>query len=134
MTILLKIEWVSKNTVFYFFPRQKKNTDFWNECVSEFQLFQEKKNTTKKIQNSEQKKIHQKMRFTKIYLICFLNKHLYYIYAHISWAWKFFGRKYTCIFFSSCFVKKKNTIFSRYEWVSGLLLFRGKNKIRYLCL
>ena len=42
LQFLEKIEWVSKNAVFFSWTRKKK-TAFWDELVSTFKLFQGKK-------------------------------------------------------------------------------------------
>ena len=66
VTILLKIEWVSKNTVFYFFPRAKKKKIQTFETSERVSFnFSRKKNTTKIKYRFGEKKIQQQMRLRK---------------------------------------------------------------------
>ena len=84
VTISSKIEWVSKNGVFFFPVPEKKNTWFETSEWVRFKLFsgKNKKIQRKKIQTSGKKKIQQKtglkMAFLKKYTISpyFLLKHL----------------------------------------------------------
>ena len=71
------------------------------------------------------KLVSGKIQLLSLHINEFLPKKL------IEWTWTFFGKKIQLYFFFITVGEKKNTIFSRFEWVSGLLLYREK-KIRYL--
>ena len=130
-----KIEWVSKNSVFFFsglfffFSGLLKLSE-WVRC----KLFQEKKkNNYKKKTLWEEKKNPPKIlkSWNTTYSLLILR----WTFLKIEWVEDklFQGRKKKQLFFfSSRRQEKKKTNFSKSsEWV-GHKLFRGKKKIRYL--
>ena len=155
MTFLLKIEWVSKNTVF-FFPYRKKKYRLLKR-VSEWVLtFSGKKKYKKKYRTRAPWGFTNKPWIFHLHCVCQskniciiyeigslpdqknwyqekysilneidLNINIFFQKSGVSARELFLGKKNTAVFFFLG-LWKKNTTFSRFEWVSGLLLFREK--------
>ena len=85
MTFLLKIEWVSKNTVFFFSPTEKKKYRLLKR-VSEWVLTfsGKKKNKNKKIQNSGAWGFHEQTLDFSFAMRLPIKEYLYHL-----WNWKF---------------------------------------------
>ena len=161
MTFLLKIEWVSKNTVF-FFPCRKKKYRLLKR-VSEWVLTFSGKKKIKKIQNSGPGGFANKPWIFHLHCVCQskniciiyeigslpdqknwyqekysilneidLNINIFFQKSGVSARELFLGKKFSCIFFFPRLVKKKYNFFQ--IWVSEWpSTFPGK-KIRYLWL
>ena len=117
-------EWVK--TLYFIFSTMRKKKIHTFE-TSEWVSFNFSRKKKYKKKNTREKNT-TKNEITKIYLRCFFNKHLFCLDAQIGWTWTFFGKKIQLYFFPPAIGEKKNTIFSRFEWVGGLLLYRGKKK------
>ena len=118
-------EWV-KTLYFFFSVPKKKNTDFWNEWVSEFQLFQEKKKYNKKNTTPEKNWYQENYNFFVYISMNFFQK------SELSGFEDFLGKKTTVFFFFFHVWWKKKIQLSPdlSEWVA--FYFSREKKIRYL--